>query len=58
MAGEDQADVTQEILEKRMGRILNVGCGHDGRKIGNLAELAGRLVAADRSDLAVTSAQK
>ena len=37
LAGEGQADAIEQALRTHRGRVLNVGCGLDGRKIARLA---------------------
>ena len=37
LAGEGQADAIEHVLRTHRGRVLNVGCGLDGRKIARLA---------------------
>ena len=49
LAGEGQADLMESYLERRRGRVLNVGCGPWPEKIKNLACHCDLLIVADKS---------
>lgn len=53
LAGEDQADAIQTLLDGHPGRALNVGCGPWGDKLRNLAPHCLSLFAADKAKEAV-----
>jgi len=49
LAGEGQADIIQAYLDRKRGRVLNIGCGPSGDQIRNLAAHTNVLIAADKS---------
>jgi ubiquinone/menaquinone biosynthesis C-methylase UbiE len=57
LAGEGQADVIQNFLERYRGVVLNVGCGLDGAKLARLAAHCNAQVALDKDRGMVKSAE-
>jgi ubiquinone/menaquinone biosynthesis C-methylase UbiE len=57
LAGEGQADIIERMLRLRIGRVLNVGCGRDGRKVETLAACCGTQIALDHDENMVAAAR-
>jgi ubiquinone/menaquinone biosynthesis C-methylase UbiE len=57
LAGEGQADMIQEVLDRQPGVVLNVGCAFDGMKSARLALHCRTQVAIDHDLRMVTCAQ-
>jgi ubiquinone/menaquinone biosynthesis C-methylase UbiE len=49
LAGEGQADIIQGYLERKPGRVLNIGCGPWGERNQSLVWHCNPLIAADKS---------
>lgn len=56
LAGEGQADLIEQLLRRRRGVVLDIGCGPQGRHAANLASLSALLIAADKNVGMVQSA--
>ena len=48
LAGEGQADVIEQLLQRSPGVVLDVGFGPNGRHVVNLAKLSGFVIAVDK----------
>jgi ubiquinone/menaquinone biosynthesis C-methylase UbiE len=57
LAGEGQADIIQDFLQRYPGRVVSIGCGLHGGKIARLAEHCKSLVAMDKDPGMVKSAE-
>ncbi len=57
LAGQGQADIIQNFLERRRGLVLNTGCGLDGTRVARLAAYCNWQVALDKDRSMVKSAE-